>query len=402
MSMDMDTDMDMDIDVPLPRPLPLPSRCLTDTVISQPALLAEHFVAVGERDDIVAAAASASASAATGAPLANRVSPEHIAAFRDTCSSVDASLRQLRDMETLGYTVFDVGIFDELDTDIDVLENVLKNEIPGRSPVGSVFRDNDGDGGQQMRQVVVPVPHVTGAAVSERNLDAGSVAAYTAWCRSVPHVRKSLAKLAHAAVASIPLHLRGRRTIAGCAFLGNFLPLAQAVLRHQMKHIDQRLVPFAEPPPIFIIALRQAFNLIIYPKSKLVLQELADVAAMLGNVTDIDYDRHALSDIADVIVSDKYNAREFREFREQMRPVKVRVAVGQGVMLSGNTVHCSHRAEVDGDGDVVMAARAHVFAQDPGTPYPQEDDVTHFMDNLAPGLMSGRVAALFPPYGDDE
>jgi len=395
--MDMDTDMDMDMDMELP--LPLPSRRLTDTVKSPPALLAEHFVAVGKREDIVAAAAAAatatasSASSAAGAPLANRASSAHIAAFRDTCSSVEASLQQMRDMETLGFTLFAVGRFDELDNDIDVLDNFLKNPD---SPVSSVFRDNYGDGGKQMRQVVVPVPHVTGAAVSERNLDAASVAAYTSWCRSMPGVRKSLEKLARAAVASIPIHLRGRRTIAGCAFLGNFSPLAPAVLRHQMKHIDQRVVPFAEPPPIFIIALRQAFNLIIYPKSKLVLQELADVAAMLGNVTGIDYvDGDGVSDMADIIVSKKYNTREFRE---EMRPIKVHVAVGQGVMLSGNTVHCSHRAEVDSDGDVVMAARAHVFAQDPGTPYPQEDDVTHFLDNLAPGLLSDRVAELFRPY----
>jgi hypothetical protein len=393
------------MDVNRPVPLPLPSKRLKTTVKSPPALLAERFVEIGERDDDAAAAA----------PLANRVSLEHIAAFKDTRASVEASLQQMRDMETLGYTLFDVGSFDELIYDITVLENFFKYETPDSDggPVVAVFRDKDGDGGKQLRQLVVPVPYVSGAAVSERNLDSAAVAAYTARTNSLHGVRKSLEKLAAAAVASIPLHLRGRHTIAGCAFLGNFSPLARAVLRHQMLHIDQRIVPFAEPPPIFVIALRQAFNLIIYPKSKLVLQELVDVAAMLGNVTGIDIrvdaddtppdnadvaDIADIADIADVIVSAKYNTPEFRE---ELRPVKVHVAVGKGVMLSGNTVHCSHRAEVDSDGDVVMAARAHVFAQNPGTPYPQEDDVTHFLDNLAPGLMSDRVAALFRPYGDD-
>lgn len=288
------------------------------------------------------------------------------------------------EMRTNGYSVLDVPIFDGA-IDYKNVRIVVKHmSDKSNRGVQKVFKDMSADdvsGGAQLRQVVVPVPIVKNVQHASLRLDGNAVDDFYL----LPaRVQDACSALTRKALSRLPLFILGSNSVAGCAFLGNFAPAGDAKLVDQDNHVDQVLLAFREPPPVFIFALLEPFNLIVYNKSHIVVQRLVDAAALVND--SIRASNKSSIDYADDLIG-------------QASPIPasvVRVDVGQGVMLCGNTVHASHMAEVV-NGMVVTALRLHIFFQLIGEPYPQEDNVTHTMDNLAPGLKSTRVAQMFPP-----
>ncbi|KAG1657544.1 hypothetical protein FOA52_005430 [Chlamydomonas sp. UWO 241] len=313
---------------------------------------------------------------------------------------IAAGLNQLRQVETDGYTMFSVGRLTALDHRLDIIEAFMESpDANDRGLVKAVFRTKTDDridfGGKQLRQVVVPVPQ--GMDDVELYESAGRVLDKEAVDLLRKHapadVLEAIDCVSRAVIACIPGHLRKPHLVAGCALLGNFDPDDGSILVNQQMHTDHRLVPYVSAPPVFLVALREGFNIVLLPKSGDLLRDLANAADMIGAyVGDVAGDMAGdMADMADVIVTAIY--REQPDLLADMRAVTVRVEVGQGIMISGNTVHCSHKPEV-ADGKVVKAMRAHVYAQKATAEYPQDDDATWFLDNLAPRLESSSVAGL--------